>query len=367
MLTHERPGGRLARPPQRETSLGDRFEPVPTTPKRLAEMLDCSNDRILGVRVGNETYKLSDRFYKSLASELGVPYGVFGLFTPNEVMNRAAERCPNLDLRVTMDTEKKEVLGITENSGVPMPVKYIENVLHNDPRTKNVEYGNGVISAKLEMEDSWTVPDDSDYQLQLQCSIPVDGIGDPSISLATLRQICTNGAVAEGKLFTTKMVLKDNSGAHFQRLLESFSNPDGVEAMEERLTEAASTKASVGEVLMLEGAIKRAVPDAKNQILLRERLYGVADNPCVRYGVTDLSAIGQKKRTLLPVGCSVADLMNFASELTTHHRDIIKDTKYVQAFYGSIMNKGCDLADLYPNAQKTLGFYMKDIQFSRAA
>ena len=44
-----------------------------------------------------------------------------------------------------------------------------------------------------------------------------------------------------------------------------------------------------------------------------------------------------------------------------------KDTKYVQAFYGSIMNKGCDLADLYPNAQKTLGFYMKDIQFSRAA
>ena len=195
----------------------------------------------------------------------------------------------------------------------------------------------------------------------------MDGIGDPSISLATLRQVSTNGAVAEGKLFTTKMVLKDSSGAHFQRLLESFSNPDGVEAMEERLTEAASTKASVGEVLMLEGAIKKAVPDAKNQILLRERLYGVADNPCVRYGVTDLSAIGQKKRTLLPVGCSVADLMNFASELTTHHRDIIKGTKYVQAFYGSIMNKGCDLADLYPNAQKALGFYMKDIEFSRAA
>ena len=367
MLTHERPGGRLARPPHRETSLGDRFEPVPTTPKRLAEMLDCSNDRILGVRVGNETYKLSDRFYKSLASELGVPYGVFGLFSPHEVMDRAAERRPNLNLRVTLDSEGKEVLGITPNEGLPMPVKYIEHVLHNDPRTQSVEYGRGVISASLRMEDRWTIPGDSEYQLHVRCTIPVDGIGSPSISLATLRQVCTNGAVAEGKLFTTKMVLKDNSGEHFGRLLESFSNPDGVEAMEERINEAASTKASVNEVLFLEGAIKKAVPDAKNQILLRERLYGVADNPCVRYGVTDLSAIGQKKRSFLPVGCSVADLLNFASELTTHHRDIILDPKYLQGFYGTIMNKGCDLADLYPNAQKALGFYLKDLEYTRAA
>ena len=345
----------------------DRFEPVPITPRRMVEALDCEETKIKSLVIDNSAYKLSDRFYKTLAAELGIPYGVFGFFTPLEVMERAAAKVPDLQLRVTVDTEGRQALGLTQNKGLPMPINYIENVLHNDKRLTGVEYSDGVLSAMLDLDDPWDVPNDSTYGMRVRCRVPVDGVGMPDMSLATWRQVCSNGAVAETSLFRTKMEIKDNSGEHFRRLLASFSNPSGVEMLQERMCNAAETKASVGEVVLLEGLIRRSVANARNQMLLRERLNDVADNPCVRYGVTDLANIGQKKRPLLPVGCSVADLLNFASELGTHHSDLLKSDSTLQSFSGTLLSKGFDLEGLYPHTARTSSFYLNGINFSKGA
>ena len=345
----------------------DRFEPVPITPRQMVEALDCDETKIKSLVIDNSAYKLSDRFYKTLAAELGIPYGVFGFFTPLEVMERAAAKVPDLQLRVTVDTEGRQALGLTQNKGLPMPINYIENVLHNDKRLTDVEYGDGVLSAMLDLDDPWDVPNDSTYGMRVRCRVPVDGVGMPDMSLATWRQVCSNGAVAETSLFRTKMEIKDNSGEHLRRLLASFSNPSGVEMLQERMCNAAETKASVGEVVLLEGLIRRSVANARNQMLLRERLNDVADNPCVRYGVTDLANIGQKKRPLLPVGCSVADLLNFASELGTHHSDLLKSDSTLQSFSGTLLSKGFDLEGLYPHTARTSSFYLNGIDFSRGA
>lgn len=345
----------------------NRFEPVPITPRQMVEALDCDETKIKSLVIDNSAYKLSDRFYKTLAGELGIPYGVFGFFTPLEVMERAAAKVPDLQLRVTVDTEGRQALGLTQNKGLPMPINYIENVLHNDKRLTGVEYSDGVLSAMLDLDDPWDVPNDSTYGMRVRCRVPVDGVGMPDMSLATWRQVCSNGAVAETSLFRTKMEIKDNSGEHFRRLLASFSNPSGVEMLQERMCNAAETKASVGEVVLLEGLIRRSVANARNQMLLRERLNDVADNPCVRYGVTDLANIGQKKRPLLPVGCSVADLLNFASELGTHHSDLLKPESTLQSFSGTLLSKGFDLEGLYPHTARTSSFYLNGIEFSRGA
>ena len=345
----------------------DRFEPVPITPRQMVEALDCDETKIKSLVIDNSAYKLSDRFYKTLAGELGIPYGVFGFFTPLEVMERAAAKVPDLQLRVTVDTEGRQALGLTQNKGLPMPINYIENVLHNDKRLTGVEYSDGVLSAMLDLDDPWDVPNDSTYGMRVRCRVPVDGVGMPDMSLATWRQVCSNGAVAETSLFRTKMEIKDNSGEHFRRLLASFSNPSGVEMLQERMCNAAETKASVGEVVLLEGLIRRSVANARNQMLLRERLNDVADNPCVRYGVTDLANIGQKKRPLLPVGCSVADLLNFASELGTHHSELLKSDSTLQSFSGTLLSKGFDLEGLYPHTARTSSFYLNGINFSKGA
>lgn len=345
----------------------NRFEPVPITPRQMVEALDCDETKIKSLVIDNSAYKLSDRFYKTLAGELGIPYGVFGFFTPLEVMERAAAKVPDLQLRVTVDTEGRQALGLTQNKGLPMPINYIENVLHNDKRLTGVEYSDGVLSAMLDLDDPWDVPNDSTYGMRVRCRVPVDGVGMPDMSLATWRQVCSNGAVAETSLFRTKMEIKDNSGEHFRRLLASFSNPSGVEMLQERMCNAAETKASIGEVVLLEGLIRRSVANARNQMLLRERLNDVADNPCVRYGVTDLANIGQKKRPLLPVGCSVADLLNFASELGTHHSELLKPESTLQSFSGTLLSKGFDLEGLYPHTARTSSFYLNGINFSKGA
>jgi hypothetical protein len=225
----------------------------------------------------------------------------------------------------------------------------------------------GVLSALLDLDDPWDVPNDSTYHVRVRCRVPVDGVGMPDMSLATWRQVCSNGAVAEAPLFRTKMEIKDNSGEHFRRLLASFSNPSGVETLQERMCTAAGTKASVAEVVLLEGLIRRSVANTRNQMLLRERLDEISGNPCVRYGVTDLANIGQKKRPLLPVGCSVADLLNFASELTTHHADLLKPDSTLHSFAGTLLSKGFDLEDLYPNARRTSAFYLNGVDFSKEA
>ena len=113
--------------------VGGRFEPMPITPRQMAEVLESDESEIKGLAIDGTTYRPTTRFYKTLAAELGIPYGVFGFFTPQEVMVRAAEKEPDLPLRVTLDTAKGEALGLTQNKGLPMPVQYIENELKSLP------------------------------------------------------------------------------------------------------------------------------------------------------------------------------------------------------------------------------------------
>ena len=346
---------------------GDRFVPMSTTPRQMTEMLDSDQENILGIKVEGEVYSTTKRFDVGLAHELKVPFGVFGLFSPDEVLHRAAELQPDLPLRMTLDLQKKQVLGLAPDQGLPMPVKYIENVLNDDRRVQSLTYDDGRIVADLDMNEAWEVPNDSEYRMHVRCRVPVDGMGEPDLTLSTLRQVCVNGAVAEAPIFRTRMQIKDNSGDHFRRLLNSFSNPAGVEALQQKLLDAAATHASVGELVTVEGLVRKSVPNTRNEILLRERLHEIAGDPCVRYGVTDLQSIGEKRRALLPVDCSVSDLLNFVSELGTHHAELLEAPKPLHAFTGTMLAKGFDLEGLYPCTAKASQFYLNGIKFAKAA
>ena len=347
----------------RRPGFADRFEAVRLTPRRIADQIVEEDGRLKGIEVNGEKFKLHQRFLKGMAQRMKVPFSVFELFTPLEVIGRAAEKNPDMPLRLTLDHEKGEALAIVEDKGVPMPAGNIEVVMHEDKRLQEFDYHDGVIEGKFDLGESWDVPGDSTYGVHINVDVPVDGMGAPEVTLATWRQVCSNGAIAEAPIFRTKMEIKDNSGSHFKRLLQSFSNPRGIEMLHERLIAANETKASVDEVFRVESFIHRQVRDARHQMLLCERLEEIAENPCVRYGVTDLGSIGERRRGLLPVGCSVADLMNFTSELGTHHPELLRNDRSVHALSGDFYAKSYDLEEMYPNAQPASGFYLKGIDF----
>jgi hypothetical protein len=284
-----------------------------------------------------------------------------------EVVRRAAERAPDLPLRLTLDRQDHQALGLIEDKGVPIPAGNIEIVMKEDRRLQKFDYHDGLISGRFDLGEAWDIPNDSKYGVHVHTEVPVDGMGTPEATLATWRLICSNGAVAEAPLFRTKMEVKDSSGEHFRRLLSSFSNPRGVEMLHTRLIVANETKASVDEVYQAESFIRRQVRDTRHQMLLCERLQEVADNPCVRYGVTDLGTIGERRRALLPTGASVADVMNFVSELNTHHGELLKNRNAANGLLGDFYAKSYDLEEMYPHTHPASGYYLHGIDFGEKA
>ena len=341
----------------------ERFETIQMTPQNVADAVIEDDGDFRGLSIDGEQYSPSQRFLKGLALRMKVPLGVFELFTPLEVIRRAAERAPDLPLRLTVDREARRALALVEDKGVPLPAGSIETIMREDPRLQEFGYCDGVITGRFDLGEAWSIPGDSTYGVHISTEVPVDGMGTPVTTLATWRQVCSNGAVAEAPMFRTKMEIKDNGGDHFRRLLKSFSNPRGVEMLHERLIAANGTKASVDEVYQAELFIRHQVRDARHQMLLCERLQDVAENPCVRYGVTDLGAIGERRRGLLPTGASVADVMNFVSELNTHHGMLLRNPNAANGLIGDFYGRSFDLEEMYPSSRAAGQFYLQDIDF----
>ena len=233
----------------------DRFDTVRITPRQVSDDVIEENGRLAGIEVEGERYSPSQRFLKGLAQRMRVPLGVFELFTPLEVIRRAAERAPDLPLRVTLDHEAHEALALVEDKGVPLPAGNIEIIMREDKRLQDFKYKDGVITGRFDLGESWDIRGDSTYGVHVSTDVPIDGMGSPVATLETWRQVCSNGAVAEAPLFRTKMEVKDSSGDHFRRLLKSFSNPHGIEMLHERLIAANGTRASVQDVHLVESFI----------------------------------------------------------------------------------------------------------------
>lgn len=346
---------------ERSRNFSVRFVSSRTTPRRIANGVVEDNGKFRGIVIGGREYKPTTRFTKGLAQRMKVPLAVFDLFSPLEVVKRAAEVAPDMELRITVDDDEGKALALIEDKGHPIPAGAVEAVMKNDPRLAKFEYREGVISGIFDLKETWEIPKDSAYRLRVRTEVPVDGMGTPHATLGLMRLICTNGAVAEAASFRTKMEVKDNSGAHFERLLKSFNNPQGVEMLHERLLAAIETKASVREVLVVDDFLRRQVRNAEDSMRLRERLQDVAGNPCVRYGVTDIATIGVRRRTLLPVDCSVADVINFVTELKTHHAHVLKNVDAADGLVGDFYALGYDLEEMYVNAQPSAAFSLKGI------
>ena len=343
-----------------------RFEALNLSPLELANRAVAEGTVLKAILLDGEEYEVTPRFLKGLTQRLHVSQSVFQLFPPLEVLGRAARVQPELPLRLTVDRRRHKALGLVEREGEPLPVAQIERVLRGDPRLLEFAYEDGELTGLLDMGEEWDVPNDSSYRMRIRCRVPVDEMSEPEIHLATYRLVCSNGLVAEVPAFRSRMQIKDKGGAHFARLLSSFSNPRGVETLRHRMLAAQATKASVGELLELDDLFRERVADRREQMLVREALMERAGNPCVRYGVADLSSIGQKRRALLPVECSVADLLNMSSEFATHHHRRIRDADAAafDGYAGSMLARTFDLEDLYGNRTPSDGRYFENIDWN---
>ena len=95
-------------------SLKGRFDSHEYTLKALQAGEKVAEDGSIEIITDRGNFNTSKRFITSLARMMKFSDSIFKLFTPQEVFTRIANHHPDLHLRVVVDRDKDEFLGVTE-------------------------------------------------------------------------------------------------------------------------------------------------------------------------------------------------------------------------------------------------------------
>ena len=333
----------------------------------IADLVPVECDQATGrfkIQFEDRTYNTTARFITSFARKLKFSNNIFNYFTAEEVFDRVQQRNPDVAFKVTFDRQDGEILGVVDENKKLLPAEIACNVFASDPRVQKIQYSKGVWEAEFLLDESFSVRNDSEYARKIWVHYPVDGVSMPCVYLSVLRQVCSNGMVAMVPGFRTDIEINDESGTHLSRLLRSYNNENGFMALESRLQTAQDTLASVNELLKFENLLTTQISDQASASQLQTRLEEMAGDPCARYETTSLTNIAMKKRSLLPVACSVNDLFNFCSELTTHHENIISRVDAFNAALGGMLAQEFDLEEMYHNRQPAKAFHLDQMDLT---
>ena len=226
-----------------------------------------------------------------------------------------------------------------------------------------VKYADGVVSSRHAPRCGGTFQVGGDgFQNKFVLDTPIDGFGRPSVYLSLLRLVCSNGAVGYSPTFRSELsVGKGDDGVLFAltRVLDGFNNEDGYAALRQRFESATRSWASVNEVNRLYKVLSRlhnlgAVGAAPLPAAGGDGAEEAAGSPLFDafhrmtgdlqriYGMANLDALSVKRQRTLPAACKVYDLLNFSSEVATHHADAIGG-RMMQAYLGDLISGEYDL------------------------
>jgi len=313
------------------------------------------------ISVSGEKFLVTDRFISSFARKMKFSTNIFNYFTGEEVFERVSQYNPDIRLKITLDIRENKLLGVVDENKKILSANIAYDILKKDTRAQSIEYRDGVYTVRFLMDQQFEIKNDSSYAQEFWLHYPVDGIGNPCIYLAAMRLVCENGVIALVPAFRTDLQIADTTGWHLARLLRSYDNINGFSALRRRIQSAQTTTASVREFLKLDSILNNQFDDRKALASIKERLEEVAGDPCARYGVTSLGNIANKKQPLLPVDCSVNDLIAFYSELTTHHGELIRKKEALNTAIGTLLAEEYDLEGVYPLRKETAAFHLQDI------
>jgi hypothetical protein len=290
----------------------------------------------------------------------GFTSNIFRYFSHAEVFDRISETSPNDRIRWCLERDDRgqgRLLGVTNPTAAVMQYDDLVGLLERY-EAQSIKYANGVVSSQHSPRMSGTFQVGGDgFQNKFILATPIDGFGRPSVYLSLLRLVCSNGAVALSRAFRSELsVGRGDDGVAFTltRVLDGFNNEDGYVALRQRFESSTKSWASVNEVNRLYKVLARV-----HQRLAPEPIGGDGASECGRspllrsfhkmsgdltsiYGMANLDALSIKRQRTLPAACKVYDLLNFASEVATHHADEM-GARSCQAYIGDLISGEYDL------------------------
>lgn len=285
----------------------------------------------------------SDRFWTSFHRQFKLSEQVFRYFSYDEVFARVVEKLPSDRLRYCLELGRPDrpgrALAVTDPKRPCLDFDTAHSLIESHG-AENLEYYDGVLTSRHTPpsgeRDVRIGPDSFQHRLQLEA--PIDGHGQPRMYLSLLRMVCSNGMVGYTRAFRSDVRMGDDVAYTLGRALKQFDSDQGFAALRQRFDSAQKSWASLREVRELDKTLVKSGVRAGAQSRLRE----LAGDAHALYGVTNLDAISAKSQRLLPVQCRVYDLLNFASELSTHHTAAQARVR-LQAYLGAMVADEYDL------------------------
>lgn len=331
----------------------------------LAESAKNQKRKVQKLEVQGEPVIYTERFSSSLASLYGFSSNMYKFFDPGEVIDRIISRGYGDVVRVAMQENKD---GSHTALGVVKPSKSF--IRSDDLLMEMMDQGidPSLITYHDGMVRSMHKPSrlgDSPFSVQgdqmvnrFVIDTPIDGFGLPSAYLSILRQVCSNGMIGYSKAFKSSIQLGNSpelrEGAivsdaipTFRRFLESYNNEEGFAAIRQRLEAAGTSPASLDEFHSLyrtltSGSMASLHKGAVNDVGMynsdvTSKLRDLAGDILDIYGLVSLDGLAPKQRRKIPVKCTVLDLINFASEMSTHRANTEQGRK-ISAWVGGALS-----------------------------
>jgi hypothetical protein len=322
--------------------------------------------QITEVQMEGEALQPTKRFWNSLHLRFGFTGNIFRYFSHAEVFNRISEVAANDEIRCCIernDDGNGQLLAVTSPTAACIQHDDLMNLL-DKYGAKDIRYSKGVVTSQHSprMDSGFTVGGDG-FQNKFILSTPIDGFGRPSVYLSLLRLICSNGAVGYSPAFRSELsVGRGNEGVVFAltRVLDGFNNEDGYAALRQRFESATRSWASVNEVNKLYKTLTRlhnraevttttaipvSGPDGASEYEsspLFTSFHRMTGDLTRIYGLASMDTLSVKRQRTLPTACKVYDLLNFASEVATHHSNEAGN-RTMQAYIGDLISGEYDM------------------------
>jgi len=299
------------------------------------------------VEIAGRSVTPTRRFWKSLFMRFGIGDNVFRYFDHAEVFERISRSNADDRVRYCIATDQEGSSRLLAVSNPKRPLITYNEVTDLVSRYdgRDVCYSDGIVTSTHTPrggERPFDIRGDR-FEHRFMMETPVDGFSHPKIYLSFLRQVCSNGAIGYGRAFRSDVSLGKDIGHCIGRALDSYDNEEGYAALRQRFESAQTSWASVRECRALTKILERTgLTSGATKDHLRRDFHRMSGNLNELYGLANLDALSQKRQRVLPSRCKVYDLLNFASEVATHHSKPAAATS-LQAFIGTMISDEFDM------------------------
>jgi hypothetical protein len=305
----------------------------------------------------------------SLQARFGFSRNIFRYFSHAEVFDRISTVAPNDQVRYCLEKQPDgtdTILAVTNPNAPVIRYDHLQQLL-NQYQAESISYTNGVVRSRHapRVADPFHIGSDA-FANKYIIDTPIDGFGRPSVYLALLRMICSNGAIAYSRAFRSEINLgRAGDGVEYglTSVLDGFNNEEGYTALQQRFESAMNSWASVNEVNKLHKVLLRLhhhrqvrnapVPafgsDGAEQAQELQQNWPVLQSfrqltgdLSLEYGLVSFDALSIKRQRTLPTKTKMYDLLNFTSEVATHHATD-SGSRVLQAFLGELVSRDYDL------------------------